>query len=438
MQFGIDGSKGRGSRQGGACAEQAQRELLPLAVLAAEAGPASLATAFPTGPTRAAHLLSYAELLQEITRRSGQIETLVRAASAAGRARREAGSRQDLEAAALFALADIQRLGFRLFADAAAAEEARAQAEAVLALAPPPLLAVRARALLAQLKGAEALAAGERGAALEAAEALEVASKAAATLRASEVETAGLVIDRAELLLGLGVAAQDPELLTAAEAILAELAARLDPDRTPLSWMRAETLRGQTLVALGEVVGDAASIAEGVAALNIAIAAAPARHSPLDAARAGHALGLALEAMGEACDEEALFDRAVQAFSPALQLLDRTPTLPYRAVVAHDGAVCLARRAERRGDLKALEQAEAIFRQALKSRDAASDPVAWAVTQVALARIYEAQSGLRPDTGERADAAFALASALDVFGERGLRTLSAAALAALDRLKERV
>ncbi len=61
------------------------------------------------------------------------------------------------------------------------------------------------------------------------------------------------------------------------------------------------------------------------------------------------------------------------------------------------------------------------------------------MTQVALARVYEAQASLRPDTGERADAAFALASALDIFTERGLRALSAATLQALDRVKgERV
>ena len=98
----------------------------------------------------------------------------------------------------------------------------------------------------------------------------------------------------------------------------------------------------------------------------------------------------------------------------------------------HDGNVTLGGTVE-----KALEQAEAAFRKALKTRNAALDPLAWAVTQVALARIYEAQSALRPDTGERADAAFALASAIDVFSERGLRTLSTAALSSLDRLKER-
>ena len=438
MQFGFDGSGRRGNRHDGTGGEADARELLPLAALAADAGPAGLTGTIQAGAPRAGRLIAYADLLREIARRSGQVEMLARAASAAGRARREAGNDSVLQAAALLALADVQRLGFLLFADAEAADDARAQAEAALALSPSPRIAVRARALLTQLKGALALAAGDRAAVLAAADMLEVAHKSATALKASPAESAAFLIDRADLLLGLGVVGQDRAMLASVEAALAALAASLDPDRLPLSWMRAETLRGQALTALGEVAGDAASIAEGVAALKAAAAAASPQHSPLDAVRAGHALGLSLQAMGEACDEEVLFDRAVQAFSPALQALDRAPHLPYRAIVAHDAAVCLARRAERRGDLKALEQAEAAFREALKTRNAAADPLAWAVTQVALARIYEAQSALRPDTGERADAAFALTSALDVFSERGLRTLSAAALSALDRLKERV
>ena len=149
--------------------------------------------------------------------------------------------------------------------------------------------------------------------------------------------------------------------------------------------------------------------------LAVVVEEIPAGHSPLDAARAAHALGLVLQSLGEACDEEALFDRAIAAFAPALEALDEQPLLPLRAIVAHDGAACLARRAERRGDLKSLERAEQVFRDALKTRSAAADPVSWAVTQVALARIYEAEADLRGDTGERADAAFALASALEVF-----------------------
>ncbi len=436
MQFGFDGPNGRGNRDGGSHADV--RELLPLAALAAEAGSAGLIGTTPPGPARVARLIAYADLLSEIARRGGQVEVLARAASAANRARREAGDDRGLQAVAVLALAEVQRLGFLLFADVDAADEARTHAEAVLALTPTPLVAIRAKALLARLKGALALAAGDRAVVLAAVDGLEVAHKAATALKARSAETAGYLIDRGDLLLGLAVNTQDRVLLASVEEALSDLVKRLEPDRLPLSWMRAETLRGQALTALGEAAGDAASIAEGVAALKAAAGAVLNHHSPLDAARAGHALGLSLQAMGEACEEEVLFDRAVQAFSPALQALDRAPTLPYRAIVAHDSAVCLARRAERRGDLTALEEAEVAFREALRTRNAAADPLAWAVTQVALARIYEAQSALRPDTGERADAAFALTSALDVFSERGLRTLSDAALTALDRLKERV
>jgi tetratricopeptide (TPR) repeat protein len=182
-------------------------------------------------------------------------------------------------------------------------------------------------------------------------------------------------------------------------------------------------------------MGDAAALAEAVSLLRTVAEDLPADHSPLDSARIDHTLGLALQALGEACEEEALFDRAIEAFAPALDALDAQPMLPFRSVVAHDAAACVARRAERRGDLPALERAEAAFRDALKSHSAEKDPLSWAVTQVALARIYEAEADLRGDTGERADAAFALASALEVFSERGLRSLSESTLTALERVR---
>lgn len=441
MRFGLDGFGNSPARKRLASItneDPALRELLPLSALVTEAGPAGLMAQTPEGPERAVRLIGYSALLREIARRSGQVEVLARAASAAGRARREAGTDRILQASALNELAEVQRLGMILFADPEAGEAALTHVQQALALTPPPLITGHLKALKARLEAAQALSLTDRAKGLAAAAALEVAAKVLTALRATGDLLTEVTLDRADLLIGLGIVGQDRTLLAVAATELAALAARLDPDATPLAWMRAETLRGQALTALGDVVGDAASIAEGVAALKAAAVAVPHNHAPLDEARTGHALGLALQAMGEACEEEALFDRAVKAFSPALEALDGAPTLPYRAVVAYDGAVCLARRAERRGDLKALEQAEATFRTALKSKNAAEDPLAWAVTQVALARIYEAQASLRPDTGERADAAFALASALDVFTERGLRALSAATLQALDRVKERV
>jgi hypothetical protein len=440
MQFGLDGSKGHATRrwtQAATAEDRRSWELMPLTALVSEGQAKSQTAQIPAGAARAGHLIEYAALLREVARRGGQLEILARAAAAANRATREAGPDTALRAAALYAQAETERLGFLLFAAADAAEAARIHTEEALALAPAPLATARLKALKARLQGALALALADRAAVATALEAQEVAIKVLTALSAPDVEVAALVADRAEVMIALGQLCHDPSLPTAAESELAARLNRLDADRTPVTWMRLETLRGQALAATGDIAGDAASIAEAVAALREAASALPTNHAPLDEARASHALGLALQAMGEACEEEALFDKAVKAFSPALALLDRTPTLPYRAIVAHDGAVCLARRAERRGDLKALENAEAAFRAALKGRNAAADPLAWAVTQVALARIYEAQSALRPDTGERADAAFALASALEVFTEQGMRSLSATTLAALERLKER-
>jgi tetratricopeptide (TPR) repeat protein len=265
-----------------------------------------------------------------------------------------------------------------------------------------------------------------------AAEALEALAKLG-KVDASEAHE--VRCDLADLRLGEGLYAKDRRKLERAISELTALIPALDPAYRPLTWARAETLRGQALAALGDLAGEAASIAEGSAALSTVVEEIPIGHSPLDAARAGHALGLVLQSLGEACDEDALFERAIAAFAPALEALDTAPLLPLRSIVAHDGAVCLARRAERRGDLVSLERAEAAFRAALKTRSAAADPLSWAVTQVALARIYEAEADLRGDAGERADAAFALTSALEVFAERGLRSLSDMALTALERVK---
>ena len=401
----------------------ARREQMSLAELEAEPRPVDL--------------IAYAALLREVTRRSGRVETLARAASAAGRARREAGNDVALRALAMLEQARVLRLGAVLFADHEAATECAGVLDLIEGLDPAAGVIARVKAMRAALAGAAALAWNDARQSEQAAQSLRTVADVLAMLGASDSEVAEVRLDRADLLITLGERNHDRAPVKEAEAELHRLARSLDPVLLPISLAQVETLRGRALAALGEVAGDPAAIAEAVATLTAAVGQLAPAHSPLDAARAGHALGLALQAMGEACDEEVLFDRAVDAFSPALELLDQVPALPFRAVASHDGAACLALRAERRGDLAALEQAELTFRGALKARTAAADPVAWAVTQVALARIYEAQSHLRRDTGERADAAFALAAALDVFAEHGMRSLSDTALTALKRVKQR-
>ena len=59
----------------------------------------------------------------------------------------------------------------------------------------------------------------------------------------------------------------------------------------------------------------------------------------------------------------------------------------------------------------------------------------WALAQLHLARLYEARVEITGrDRGQRAAAMLALDSALDVFAEHGMRSLSAIAYDALERL----
>ena len=105
-------------------------------------------------------------------------------------------------------------------------------------------------------------------------------------------------------------------------------------------------------------------------------------------------------------------------------MLKDAPSTPLRGLAAGERAVCLARSAElpatsgagrRRGG--AEDRA-----RALQPR---RDPVAWALVQLHLARLYEARVEITgKDRGERASAVMALDAALDVFAEQGLRSLT--------------
>jgi hypothetical protein len=140
--------------------------------------------------------------------------------------------------------------------------------------------------------------------------------------------------------------------------------------------------------------------------------------------------------LGEATDSDRAFDQAIACQDRALTVLGAETALAQRAGVAYDRAVCLARRAELRGDLSAIGEAETALREELASADPEVDPVGWAVRQLNLARLYEARIAVRgKDKGERAAAATALSAALDVFGEHGHRALADLALRGLSRLR---
>jgi tetratricopeptide (TPR) repeat protein len=441
MHFGkITGEPARERRKGSTLlADTGRLELLNLAaataLVAAPAAPAFNSAA------RAASELEQAILLRELARRTGELSWLTRAAGAANRAAQGAGPETRLFAAARLQRALCALLSVDMFADPdgdADAARALAEAEAVLGCAPgrlngPSLIGVRLGARAAMFRN-------DREAGLTAAARFEdAAGSLEARVRATgsgEPEWVAAECEHAELLIGLGVQRKEAGLLDRAARLMARLAARLDANRLPLSWMRVEILQGTALRALGEITGEARLLKDAAHAFAAAWDAVPTGHSPMDRARAAHGLALSMQALAEASGETKLYASAITAFDHALSEAPNGAA-PFRSMAAYDRAACMARRAERSGDLAALAEAEAAFRADLVQRSAGKDPVAWAVVQIGLARIYEARADLTGAANEIADAAFALSEALDVFAERGLRSLSDVALTALDRLKAR-
>jgi hypothetical protein len=235
-------------------------------------------------------------------------------------------------------------------------------------------------------------------------------------------------------LLGFGARLREAGLVERARADMAELAASLDGAYEPLTWARARELEGAARAAEGESAGRAEPIADGVRLLVEAASQAPEMHSPLDWARLQAALGSALLSLGEAADADRAFEGAQAALDRAQRVYDRHPALAARAVTANTRAACLARRAERTGDLVILSQAEAALKAELRDGPARRDPLAWAVAQLNLARVYEARDEIRGRADGREAAVLALSEALEVFTERGLKSLAEAAQAALRRM----
>jgi hypothetical protein len=147
------------------------------------------------------------------------------------------------------------------------------------------------------------------------------------------------------------------------------------------------------------------------------------------------ALAQALHTLGEAALDERALEQAVTAYDRAHLVLKTVPATTLRAHCAGARALCLARQAEFTGDLAALDAAETAMKIELSALQARKDPVAWAVAQLQLARLYEARMDITGrDRGARAAAALALEAAFDVFAEHGLRSLSVLATDALQRL----
>jgi len=416
-------------------------ELIDLALLRREAAGAAAAARRAPAAERSARHAEAAQIHREIARRAGEAESLRRSAAEAEHALRTAADKaQAARAGRAQGLTAL--VGADLYGDSALSRTARdslADARARSAASGDAVGQARAEAALAALQSRQALAAADFDAAMEAAGALDLAIAAlelkAETRQLCRTEVAGARADRAELLIGFGSRLRETRLLERARDDMAQLAARLDPAFEPLSWARAQALAGAALTAEAEITGRTEPALAGVRRLLHAAEAVPEDHSPLDWARAQHALGAGLLLLGELADSDPSFDGAQAAFDRAQRVYDRHPALAARALTAGVRAVCLARRAERSGDLAALAEAEAAFKAELTEGPARRDPVAWAVAQTNLARIYEARDDVRGTDAERGAAVLALSEAQEVFIDRGLKSLAETAGASLERLR---
>jgi hypothetical protein len=438
----LGAESAQGSGEGLTGGDPSLLELLDLNLLIQEGRTAEIAAGRISAKDRPQRRLDAALVWREAARRTGDVAHLRKAAATAEAAAAllDPTRRPDAWARARVEQAFCALAGAELFGDLglnAAAEVAFTEARASVrggfaaALADLGLAIVAGRERLTRATAAEAAALADRFNAPITA--LETLSRRMVLARGVAAEAR---LSRADLLCGLGARLKDASLLKRAADDAAAASRRLNADYEPLTWARAEVMRGQALTLWGELQGDVESVAGAAAVLADALEHLTRDHSPLDWARTQLALAETLQVLGEACGEAHAFEQAVTCYDRANLVLKDVPAMPLRGLAASARAVCLARSAEMTGDLAVLDVAEAAMKIELTSLQARRDPVGWAVAQLHLARLYEARLDLTGrDRGHRSAAIVALEGALDVFADEGLRTLSVMASEALTRLR---
>jgi hypothetical protein len=418
-------------RDGLSLGDESLLELLDLDLLTVEARSADVAAGRIGEGDKSRRLIEAAAVWRELARRTGDPAALRKAAASAEQAGKLAkGQRRGaVEAQAICEQARCGLVGADLFGEEglhAAADHILKHAETTHEL----------RALHASVKARLALGEADPVALHVAAEDFE-AALADRQARLRPCERLRLRLERAEFLTAAGARLGDASLIGLALAELAELISSLDGAYNPLRLARAHELRALALLELADMRGDAAAALSALEALDAAIELTLPDHSPLDWARMQHGRGLALTILAEAGEDERAYLKALQAFGQALGVVGKSQHLALRAQAVQDRVACMVRQAEAKTDLYALDEAEAVLRGELAALKSPPDPLAWAVLQLNLARIYEAQGKARgASRDERARASEALIAALDVFSEMGRRTLANLAAEGLERLRE--
>lgn len=415
-------------------------ELLDLRLLINEARGADIAAGRIGVRDRGMRLVEAAVAWREVARRSGDATALRKAASSAEAAAKLFAEQH--KASGVARAKAEQGLCALLGADLFGDEGLVAAAERVLgeAASASGVGAALAGATLAGLRARLALTGGEPcdapAAAYEAPlAALTAAGRASPAARLMAVEQR---VARADLLALAGASRHDRDLIDHGVREARAASATLDVAIEPLTWSRTRAAEGAALSLLAELTGDVGAAADGVDALASALEQVAKDHSPLDWARIQAGLGQALIVLGETSDNPRAFEQAVTCFDRAELVLKDQPVLALRAQAASGRAAALGRQAELTGDLAVLDCAVAALKTELCRLQPSAEPVAWAIAQLNLARLYETRADITGrDDGALASASVALTTAMDVFAEEGMRSLTDLAHQALERLRTR-
>jgi hypothetical protein len=429
------------ARDGLTRGDSAILEVLDLGLLRSEARAADIAAGRISAKDPPQRRLEAARVWRELARRTGDPAALRKAAQGAEKAAAafKAAGRNKAWAAARCEQAMCAMLGVELYGD----EGLHAAADLVLAeavaAAPNSPGAALASAQLARLKARVVLMEGPYEAVMAVASSFDGPIGRLAPHLRSRALSKGTLADircaRAELLIAAAARLSDVRLYAQAQAEMDALAADLDGAYEPLARARTLALAAAARAGAGRLADRIEDVAEAVDLLTAAIDGISPDHSPLDWARLQHVLARTLQDLGEESQADLAFEQALAAYRRALRVVRDKPALALRAEVSRRHAGCLARRAALAADPKLVDQAVDQLLRELRGLHPGRDPVGWAVAQVNLAQLYAARRDLGGGDHDRAAAALALSSAIEVFDEHGLLPLiddATAALAALE------
>lgn len=346
-------------------------------------------------------------LWREHARRTGQGESLDRAARCASDAARHTAT-PDQTALVAIESGEIHLLRFDLFGGPPALTAALADAQCLSAERPSTRAA--AAALHARLCARRARLSGQPAGLLDAAALLDAALHGARGLPPTAADE--LRLDRAALALEAGVARRDPRLLDQAGRDLRALVETASPDYRPLTRARALALAGAGMMALARLAKDEAAAAQGQALFDSAADQFTSDHSPLD--------WVAIRMVQAEADTPLLLLAEAEA-------LTREPGLILGALARERRLAAEAALGERMKDVAALTGLEAVIWRRLAS-SAAMVPLDWAANQIGMVHLALAKSRL---TGTEPRAVgLMLAEAMETAREWGVPALMERALLA--------